>query len=148
MTLLEVLIIVVILALAYGTLANGLLTHSESSQQRLALMTWKELDGTARQMAISENRAVTLELAPDEMTAHCRTVLTAEQIVSRTLLTPLTLQGSADTKVLDTVQIDGRGCSEDYLIRAAMRLSTTSESWKVLGLTGQWIEIAAGGGSQ
>lgn len=143
MTLLEVLIVVVILALAYGMLARGLLAYSESGQQRLAVATWKELDGLARQMAVAKNRSVRLELAPNGMTVHCRMISTDELVATRSLATPLTLRNSGDMKVLDMIQIDGRGSCVDYVVESAQ--GSTHGVWKVLGLTGQWIEVEAGG---
>lgn len=146
MTLLEVLIIVVILALAYGTLINGLLTHSESGQQRLALAMWRQIDGTARQMAVAGGRSMLLEIALDEWTAHCRMNSTDEVMATRSLTARLILRDSADTSVLNSIQIDGRGCSGDYVIRAAGSAFDSSGVWKVLGLTGQWVEVDSWGG--
>lgn len=150
MTLIEVLAVVCIIALAAALTLAGLGAASADTQLRTALAECRQLDFRGRLLARAEGPVV-IKVTDDRDGLHAGRAVAAEA-------TPASMRVQApadwsirlldcDGKERSQLSIDGCGCSDDYLIelRAPQVIGSANATrlLRIVGLTG-WVEEMAG----
>lgn len=152
MTLVEVVAVVVVLAIATMTMLAASRPFSETHQRRAAVGAMRESLDRARLLAASDGDGADLRCAPSAMVASARVRPLPE------IRTPLPSGWSAALRIeapyarrvdahdrSDVLNIDAAGCSPDAEI--VLRSPTASVWLTLLGLSGELHEQAAGDGA-
>lgn len=139
LTLIEVMAVVTLLAIAAAIATAGLSSAHEAVQLREAVSVFRNADAQARFLASTGDQVI-LRIGEESNTVELRSD-GMDEVRTFTLGTHVSagLLDRAGVARIDVVRIDRRGQSTDY--RVSLRVGERAETLRVSGLTG-WVEQA------
>lgn len=138
-TLIEVLAVVTIVALATAALTIGLGAADANARLRALTADLIDLDARARLLARTDGTCE-LRFPRDEAEREVALVLVSHEDAFSTVVLPMSARAEArtlDGDPLEAVRFDRSGRTPDYSITVSM--GDLTAAWTVAGLTG-WIE--------
>ncbi|MFG0328785.1 MAG: Tfp pilus assembly protein FimT/FimU [Phycisphaerales bacterium] len=135
LTLLEVLLVIVIMAVVASVMGTGLVAQDAAGRLRAAVSDWRRIDHGARTTAAIEARRMTLRVL-DDSTAVLRDAGATIRRWDWDSSVAVTMASRSGVAISD-LWIDARGRSADYMV--SVRRGARTKSIVLSGVTGAVI---------